>query len=84
MFATLRRLGRPRPGSGSPPDTELLSRVEELERRLAQLESALEGLQDAVYRESVRRNEQTADLLRRTDPGELARALSKDARERGL
>jgi uncharacterized coiled-coil protein SlyX len=62
----------------------LLSRVEELERRLAQLESALEGLQDAVYRESVRRNEQTADLLRRTDPGELARALSKDARERGL
>jgi hypothetical protein len=84
VLGALRRLGRPRSGSRFPPDTELLSRVEELERRLVHLESALEGLQDAVYRESVRRNEQTAELQRRTAPDELARALSKDARERGL
>jgi uncharacterized coiled-coil protein SlyX len=80
MFARLRRAGR----LGRRPDRELLSRVRDLERRFAQLEAALEGLQDAVYRESVRRNEQTAELRHRTEPSEMARALSHDARERGL
>jgi hypothetical protein len=73
-----RRGSQPAPKPGSPPH------LEEIERRLVNLESALEGLQDAVYRESVRRNEQTAELRRRTTPAELARALSKNARERGL
>jgi hypothetical protein len=64
--------------------SELLPGVVEIERRLARLESALEGLRDAVHRESVRRPEQTAELRWRTQPGEIARALSEDTRERGL
>ena len=84
MFARVRQLsilrGRKEPRS----DHELLPRVAEIERRLAHLESALEGLQDAVHRESVRRNEQTAELRHRIEPGEMARALSDDMRERGL
>ena len=59
-------------------------RLELLERRVAHLEREIEGLQDAVHRESVRRNEEAAHLQRRTAPGEIARALSEDARKRGL
>jgi hypothetical protein len=59
-------------------------RLELLERRVWQLEELLEGLQDAVHRESVRRDEETARLQRRTAPGEMARALSQDARKRGV
>jgi hypothetical protein len=55
-----------------------------LERRVAHLERQLEGLQDAVHRESVRRNEEAAQLQRRTAPSEMARSLSEDARKRGL
>jgi hypothetical protein len=82
-----RRIGWPgllRRGTESPPGTELVPRVAEIERRLAQLESSLEGLQDAVHRESVRRDEQTTELRHKTDAAEIARALSNDARERGL
>jgi hypothetical protein len=59
-------------------------RVEVLERRVSHLEELLEGLQDAVHRESVRRDEEAARLQRRTVPREMARALSEDARNRGL
>jgi uncharacterized coiled-coil protein SlyX len=59
-------------------------RLESLERRVLHLEELLEGLQDAVHRESVRRDEEAARLQRRTAPGEMARALSEDARKRGL
>jgi uncharacterized coiled-coil protein SlyX len=59
-------------------------RLELLERRVSHLEELLEGLQDAVHRESVRRDEEAARLQRRTEPREMARALSDDARKRGL
>ena len=55
-----------------------------LERRVSHLEELLEGLQDAVHRDSIRRDEETARLERRTVPSEMARALSADARKRGL
>jgi cell division protein FtsB len=60
------------------------SRIEELERRVNQLEAQLEGLQDAVHRDAVRRDEREAQLERRTEPQEMARSLSRDARSRGL
>ena len=44
----------------------------------------VQGLQDAVHRDAVRRDEQAAQFERRIEPRELARALSEDARERGL
>lgn len=59
-------------------------RITVLEGRLEHLESALEGLQDAVYRQSVLEERQIAELGRRTEPHEMARALSEDARRHGV
>jgi hypothetical protein len=59
-------------------------RLGAVERRLERLENELEGLQDAVHREVVRQNARIDELLKRTEPGEMARALSDDARRRGL
>ena len=72
----LRRLRRRRPGDDAS--------VTELGRRVDRLEAQLEALQDAVHRDAVRRDDQQARLERKTDPDELARALSSDARRRGL
>jgi hypothetical protein len=44
----------------------------------------LEGLQDAVHREAVRHGKQIEGLEAKTEPGEVTRALSRDARERGI
>jgi hypothetical protein len=59
-------------------------RIEALEERIDQLEALLEGLQDAVHRESVREGARIAALEERTEPSEISRALNRDARERGL
>lgn len=59
-------------------------RIEVLEQRVDQLEALLEGLQDAVHRESVREDKRIATLEKRSEPAEVSRALSQDARERGL
>ena len=77
MFERLRR--RP-----SPPEDLSRHRIDTLEARVADLEELVEGLQDAVHRDSVRRDEQAARLERKIEPREIARALSDDARERGL
>jgi uncharacterized coiled-coil protein SlyX len=61
-----------------------VERIEALERRMKHLETMIEGLQDAVHREITRTNDQIDLLRRRTEPAELSRALSKDARHRGL
>ena len=59
-------------------------RIEVLEDRVDQLEALIEGLQDAVHRESVHDHERIAALEKRSEPAEISRALSRDARERGL
>ena len=68
------------------PPPEDLSRhtIDALEGRVSDLEVMLQGLQDAVHREAVRRDEQAARFERRIEPRELARALSDDARKRRL
>ena len=71
-----RRLRRRR-----PDDDDSVTR---LGRRVDRLEAQLEALQDAVHRDAIRRDEQQARLERKTEPDELARALSSDARRRGL
>jgi uncharacterized coiled-coil protein SlyX len=58
--------------------------IRSLEQRVSHLESMIEGLQDAVHRETKRTHEELDDLRHRTEPGEISRALSRDARERGL
>lgn len=59
-------------------------RIEALEDRVGQLEALLEGLQDSVHRESVREGGRIGALEKRTEPAEISRALSRDARERGI
>jgi hypothetical protein len=76
----LERLRRRQP----PPEDFSRLRMDALERRVADLEELVEGLQDAVHRDSVRRDEQATRLERKIEPRELARSLSEDARERGL
>jgi hypothetical protein len=56
----------------------------ELERRVDHLESALEGLQDSVHRDSVRHEHQIHELVKATQPESVVRALNDDARRRGL
>jgi uncharacterized coiled-coil protein SlyX len=67
---------RERPAAGD--------RLLELEKRIVHLEAMIEGLQDSVHREALRANRQIDQLRERTDPAEITRALSRDARERGL
>ena len=60
------------------------ARVEQLEQRLTHVEALVEGLQDAVHRDSIRHEERMTRLERRTEPDAIAKALSDDARRRGL
>jgi hypothetical protein len=60
------------------------ARVESLTQRVEHLERLVEGLQDSVYRESKRQEKNIQELQRKTEPGELARSLDKDARRRGI
>ena len=76
-----RRRARDEKARGAP---DAADPVKALEQRVSHLEAMIEGLQDAVHREEKRTNEQLDDLRRRTEPSELRRALSRDARERGL
>jgi hypothetical protein len=55
-----------------------------LEARITHLEQLVQGLQDSVHRESTRLSKQIDELEARTQPAALGRALSEDARERGL
>jgi predicted nucleic acid-binding Zn-ribbon protein len=59
-------------------------RLKRLEERVQHLEALVEGLQDAVHRDSVRHEERMSELERRTQPEALAKALSDDTRRRGL
>jgi hypothetical protein len=77
MFERLRR-------RTPPPEDLLRHRIDAIESRVADLEVMVQGLQDAVHRDAVRRDEQAARLERRIEPRELARTLADDARERGL
>jgi hypothetical protein len=51
---------------------------------LTRLEARVEALQDQVHRESERHQREMADLRRQLKPEELTRALSADARRRGI
>jgi hypothetical protein len=76
----IRKLARAR-ATSSEDDRARLRRIEE---RLAHLEALVEGLQDAVHRDSVRHDERISAVERKTEPDALAKALSADARKRGL
>jgi hypothetical protein len=87
ILGRVAQLGRGRRASDAAsqaPDAGHERRIEALERRIDQLEALLEGLQDAVHRESIRQGARIDALEKRSEPAEISRALSRDARERGL
>ena len=59
-------------------------RIRALEERIDALESLLEGLQDSVHREAIRRTHELEEINRKIQPAETARTLGKHAREHGL
>jgi hypothetical protein len=66
------------------PSEQDRRRLDQLEQRLAHVEALVEGLQDSIHRDSVRHEQRMLDLERKTEPETLAKALSDDARRRGL
>jgi hypothetical protein len=72
------------PAHATPTAGPDADQVADLRARVAHLEQLVQGLQDSVYRESHRQEKRLTDLELRLDPTELAAALSKNARERGL
>ena len=65
-------------------DSSYERRLKLLEERVAYLDELLVGLQDSVHRESTRRDDEAAAIRHEMTPREMARALSEDARKRGL
>ncbi len=65
-------------------ETEHARKQERLHQRMDALEKLVEGLQDAFHRETVRHDAQFDELQKKTEPDAIARALSEDARRRGL
>lgn len=55
-----------------------------LEARIAHLEDVVQGLQDSVHRESTRFTKRIGELEARIQPAAIGRAMSDDARKRGL
>jgi BMFP domain-containing protein YqiC len=72
--------GEARPSTSAPGRDELRA----LEARIAHLEQVVQGLQDSVHRESTRLSKRIGELEARTQPAALGRAMSEDARKRGL
>jgi hypothetical protein len=52
--------------------------------RVEHLEQMVQGLQDSVHRESSRHDKRIAELEARLQPAALSKALSDDARTRGI
>jgi hypothetical protein len=59
-------------------------RIGALEQRVEYLESLLEGLQDSVHREAARHEREMKALEAKTQAPEMARAIDKYSRERGV
>ena len=77
-----RDTGQDRPSDADHPDDQ--RRIAVLEQRVEELEALLEGLQDSVHRETVRHERDIEVLTRRTGAPEMARALDRYSRERGI
>jgi len=59
-------------------------RIGTLEQRVEHLETLLEGLQDSVHREAARHDREMKALEAKTQAPEMARAIDKYSRERGV
>lgn len=84
LITRIRQIRRVRDAGTAPAAPSEADRVGRLEERVEHLEALLQGLQDSVHRESARHAALIAELDKRLQPGVLGKALSDDARERGL
>jgi hypothetical protein len=75
--ATAARQRRPHAPPPGPPAANLEVRVDRLEQMV-------EALQDQLYRQARLDDERFAALHHNLQPDEMARALSADARRRGI
>jgi hypothetical protein len=69
---------------GGPSSAEERRNLLRLRERVEHLETLVEGLQDSIHRDSIRHEQRMRELERKTEPDALAKALSEDARRRGL
>lgn len=88
LLARVRQIRRLGAMSGQPA-TPPMNKPEQdalraLEARITHLEQLVQGLQDSVHRESSRQSKRLAELEARIQPAAINKALSEDARERGL
>jgi hypothetical protein len=87
LIARIRQVRR---AAGTPDESrraEPRPEREELQAlavRVTHLEQLLQGLQDSVHRESKRMCDRIAELEAQVQPATLGKALSEDARNRGL
>jgi hypothetical protein len=87
LIARIRVLRRAAGSSGEsdrPAADPERAELQALEVRVTQLEQLVQGLQDSVHRESTRAGDRIAALEAEIQPAALAKALSDDARNRGL
>ncbi len=88
LIARIRQIGRAATASGEPaeppPADTAQDRLRALEARIEHLEALVQGLQDSVHRASSRHDKRISDLETRIQPATLGKALSDDARARGL
>ena len=88
LIARIRQLRRSLRGADEPGRAATSGpgqdELRALEARITHLEQLVEGLQDSVHREATRLGTRVGELEARIQPGALGKALSDDARERGL
>jgi hypothetical protein len=88
LVARIRQLGQATAAAEEPGKSAAVApeqdRLRALEARVEHLEQLVQGLQDSVHRESARHDKRIAELEGRVQPGTIAKALSDDARARGL
>jgi hypothetical protein len=81
----IRRLARPADEAAKHPTVHPeQDPLRALEERITHVEELVQGLQDSVHRESQRVNKRITELEARVQPAALGKALSEDARTRGL
>jgi hypothetical protein len=84
LVARIRQIRRVAAPPEAPERSAQTDPLKALEIRVAHLEHMLQGLQDSVHREAGRQNKRITDLEARLQPAALGKALTEDARERGL
>ncbi len=88
LIARIRQIGRMSKAADDaahPPVRDPhQDRLRALEARIEHLEALVQGLQDSVHRESSRHDKRISELEAQIRPEALGKALSDDARARGL